>query len=490
MDSGSTKQMGGCSRRNFLMGTAMASFGTFWTSCQSLQTARGEKGETKEIAPCGPGSKYTPRMKAAFVRRKESYGIAWPGEIYDGKAAEALYREKIAETAQRYGIQIDVRSLPIYSLDEGAQWIEEAKAGNPDGLLVVMLDRQQHSWPTAQKAADSGIPTVIFAPIGTAFTTNTNYFAHKKGVFVSSANDFEQAAFGMKMIKALAKLRETRFVVIQGNERKDARIPQIGTSLRYVPASLFFDLYNQTPVTDEVERIANEYWKNATNVYEATRQDVINGVKSYVIARTILEREEGDGITMDCLGALRDKPVSLPCISWSRMLDRGIPAACEADIGAALTHAVVQYLFDRPGFQQDPVPDTAKGGLIGAHCTCPTRLNGFNKLPEPYRLSNHHGKRDAVPIPVWKIGNRATVAILELSRDEKTPHRMIVSAGGVMENIAVPPAGGCVVSVLLKLDGVEQYLDYPGFHQIFFYGDFKNELRWFCELAGIEPVLL
>ena len=55
------------------------------------------------------------------------------------------------------------------------------------------------------------------------------------------------------------------------------------------------------------------------------------------------EREEGDGITMDCLGALGRSKVSLPCIAWSRMLDDGIPAACEADMGAALTHAVVQF---------------------------------------------------------------------------------------------------------------------------------------------------
>ncbi len=40
------------------------------------------------------------------------------------------------------------------------------------------------------------------------------------------------------------------------------------------------------------------------------------------------------------------------------MNDGGIPAACEADLGACATHALVQSLFDRPGFQQDPVADT------------------------------------------------------------------------------------------------------------------------------------
>jgi hypothetical protein len=168
------------------------------------------------------------------------------------------------------------------------------------------------------------------------------------------------------------------------------------------------------------------------------------------------------------------------------MLDYGVPAACEADIGAAVTHALVQFLFDRSGFQQDPVPETAKGWLIGAHCTCPIRLRGFDQPAEPYYLSHHHGMRDAVPRPMWKIGERITVADV-LPGGEKP--QMYISAGAVTENVLVPPSGGCVVSVAVKLDGVTEMLDYPGFHQLFFYGDYKRELRDYCKLFGIEAIV-
>jgi hypothetical protein len=221
---------------------------------------------------------------------------------------------------------------------------------------------------------------------------------------------------------------------------------------------------------------------------------VFNGIKSYVVARNILEREEADGITMDCLGALGKTDVSLPCIAWSKMLDHGIPAACEADIGAALTHALVQFLFDRPGFQQDPVAETDRDALIGAHCTCPTMLNGFNHPAEPFDLSHHHGNRDAVPRPKWRIGQRVTVADIimpgqqEISPIQKGP-QMVVATGTVMENISVPPAGGCVVSVMLKMDGTPDLLTFPGFHQLFFYGDFKKELLAYCQLTGIQPLV-
>jgi hypothetical protein len=32
-------------------------------------------------------------------------------------------------------------------------------------------------------------------------------------------------------------------------------------------------------------------------------------------------------------------------------------------------------------------------------------------------------------------------------------------------------------------------LTYPGFHQLFFYGDFKKELLAYCQLFQIEPLV-
>jgi len=103
-----------------------------------------------------------------------------------------------------------------------------------------------------------------------------------------------------------------------------------------------------------------------------------------------------------------------------------IPATCEADLAAAVTPSLVQLLFDRPGFQQEP------------HCTSPTGLAGGFRPPAPYRISHHHGKRDAVPVAQWRIGRR--IAIADFETAEKP--RMIISADEMVENVAVPPPGG------------------------------------------------
>lgn len=158
-------------------------------------------------------------------------------------------------------------------------------------------------------------------------------------------------------------------------QRADATVGHFGTKLRHIPAAEFLDEYQRTPLTDEIHDMANAYLKSARRITGATKDDLLNGIKSYVVARNILEREEGDGITMDCLGALGKTRISLPCIAWSKMLDRGIPAACEADLGAAVTHALVQLLFDRPGFHQLFFYGDSKRELL-AYC----KLQGIQPL--------------------------------------------------------------------------------------------------------------
>lgn len=473
------------SRRTFL-GAAAGAAGT------SLLAGCGQAALRQPILPIrlnGPASKCVPTVKAAFVRRRGEYGMRWPGQVYDGKAARKMYTEKIVRAAKALNMKLDLRPEPIYSHAEAGAWVAKAVAAKPDGLLVVLLDRQEHAWPTANKAIDSGIPTVIFSPVGSSFTTNTAKPSAKTGCVIYSTDDFRQVAYGLKMLGARAKMRATRCLVLKGKSRRDTQLGDLGIKLRYLPARKFLDVYNATSETSEVLAIADEYLRGARKVVGATRQDAINGARAYITARKLLQAEQADAITMDCLGALGKSKVSLPCLAWSRMNDEGVPAACEADLGAVATHTIVQYLFDRPGFQQDPVAETARRAIIGAHCTCATRLNGFDQPAEPFDLRHHHGERDAVPRTLWRIGQAVTSADV-LPGAKRKPTKMIISSGRVLENVNVPPAGGCVVSVMVKFDGVENVLAYPGFHQIFFYGNYKQKLVEFCRLCRIEPVVV
>lgn len=425
--------------------------------------------------------------------------MRWPGAVYDGKAARNMYTQKMKETAQDLGVKFSLRPEPIYSTAEADAWINESKAAQIDGLFLVVMDRQEHSWPTAQKVANSGMRSILYSPLGTSFTTNTVRVAEKPGCVTYATDNFPQAAYGMKMLAAAAKMNRTRCVVIKGNKRFAKPLADLGIALQHVPARTFLDEYNAMAETKTMRALAKEYIRQARDVRYATQQDVVNGIKSYFVAGKILQDEQADAITMDCLGALGKTKLSLPCIAWSRMNDDQIPAACEADYGAVASHIIVQYLCDRPGFQQDPVADTADDSIIGAHCSCPTRLNGFDAKPEPFDIVHHHGNRDAVPRTLWKVGQRVTSVDLlpgggtgfhaGLGEKEKTS-KMLISVGTVVDNMSVPPSGGCVVSVKVKFDGRQEVLSFPGFHQLFFYGDFGRQLVDFCQLCNLEAQMV
>lgn len=474
-------------RREFIKKTAFFAAGA--TLMSKMAFGLNNEGiEVAVIKAYGQASSYVPLVKAAFVRRREEdFGVRWPGAIYDVVAARKKYIEQLSNTAKLLGVNVDLRESPIYDLNEADAWLKEARGKGVDGLMLVLLDRQDHAWPTAKKASESGIPLVIFSPLGTSFTTNTVGLAEKTGCIIYSTNDFSQFAYGMKMLGVKAKMNHTRCVVIKGKERVQEKLADTGITLQYVPADTFIKMYNSLPESDEIIAMADEYIRKATGISLATRQDVINGIKSYLVAGKILEAEKADAISMDCLGALGKEKISLPCISWSRMNDDGIPAACEADTGAIATQIMVQYLFDRPGFQQDPVADTSDDTIIGAHCSCPTRLNGFNMPPEPFDLTHHHGNRDAVPRTHWKVGQRITcMDFLPGNVEAQKRSQMLISAGTVIANMSVPPSGGCVVSVKVKFDGGHKVLTFPGMHQLFFYGDYKKELTEFCQLFNFQ----
>jgi len=154
-------------------------------------------------------------------------------------------------------------------------------------------------------------------------------------------------------------------------------------------------------------------------------------------------------------------------------------------MGAVASHIAVQYLFDRPGFQQDPVADTMHDAVIGAHCSCPTCLNGCGKESEPFELMHHHAERDITTRTIWKQGQRVTsVDIYPGNSKRKT--RMEIATGTVLSNLSVPPNGGCVVSVRVKFDSDTDVRTFPGFHQVWFYGDYGEKLEEFCQLYDWE----
>jgi hypothetical protein len=287
------------------------------------------------------------------------------------------------------------------------------------------------------------------------------------------------------MLKTIWDMKHSRIVVVRGGKTVDRPLDVIGTTLHYIPRQRFADEYNKADTTDEMRQIAEYYRKEAKKIVEPKPEDILNAAKNYVVCRKIMAAENCHGYSMDCLGLVGSRTTPPPCIAFMRLNDDGSVGACEADWNAAISLRLNRLLCDRPGFMQDPAPNTVNNTLMGAHCSCPSLLDGFDKPHAPFILRSHSESNIGVaPQVLWRIGHPAT--IMKFSG----PGQIILGTGKVVANIDTPPSGGCRNSVELEVNDVADSRDCKGFHQLFIYGHLDREYKAYCQLAGIKVVHL
>jgi hypothetical protein len=427
-----------------------------------------------------------PLVRAVFVRPGvKGYWMGWPGAAYDIDARQRDYTRILTSAAEKFNVQLEVQPEPLTDENAVKTCLAQLKTQPPNGLIVVSMSLNQ-SWPHIDNIAKNRgeIPTVVFSPMGTSFTQHLQGTRNIPGVYVAATQDLEWLTFAVRMLRTIWDMKNTRLCIVQGDKEQDRTLNVIGTTLHYVPRSRYPQEYKKVEESDEVRELAEYYGKNARKIVEPTKQDIINSVKNYVLARRIMAADNCQGISVDCLPLVENRLIPAPpCMAWLRLNDEGSVGACEAEWNSAISLRLTSLLFDRPGFMQDPAPNTVNNTLMGAHCSCPTRLAGFDKPPESFILRSHsESKTGVAPQVLWKEGQKVTIMKFQ------GPESIILGTGKVLANIDTPPAGGCRTSVELELDGVADARDTKGFHQLFIYGDLELPFKAYCQLAGINVV--
>ncbi|MCA1902340.1 MAG: hypothetical protein LDL53_09015 [Candidatus Hydrogenedens sp.] len=472
----------GMSRRCFLSTTAMSALvPSLFVSAQTEFPSEREFKRPIDLATFRPKPKV--RIVGVVIRDKLPYWLGWPGSSYDVEGHRKEYEKAFYDSANRVGVTLEMLPDPIEDDSVVEKFIQFISAEKPDAILIHIQRRKK--WKIIEQIYEcTHIPMIVWAPIGTVFTTQIHEFARKEGVYILSTLDTSSVDQAFRAVRAKKQLETTRILVVHGNERKDEVMDRFNTKIRHVPRSMMEEMFQRVPVTDEVKDIAQEMKENALKVIEPTDEDLINAGRSYVAGKHLLRVEEANAITTDCLGMVTQKTVPTPpCMGACLFQDHGVTYGCEADIFGAFSLMFVSYLFDRPGFMNDPVPETVKNELITAHCVCGTKLNGFDKPPEPYILRSHSESNIGVSLQVlWKEGQPVTLVRFN------NPNELILDTGVVTENINTPPAGGCRTNFSIKMDNVEESKDVLGFHQVVFYGNYRREVQAFCQLYGIKVV--
>ena len=419
---------------------------------------------------------------SVIVRQKPPYWLGWPGTAYDVEGERARYTQAIADAGRRIGIEIVQEGPPLEDNAAVASFVKKVQAEKPDAVLVTLQHMQ--SWAAAGEIAKAGVPTIVFAPVGTAFTGHVNSLAFQPGVRVISSLETPAIEQALRMVRAKRQLETTRMLVVSGNERKEGKFGLV--SLQYVPRVTFEEMFNMTPVSEEAKWVAHQRFREARKVVEPTKEDGLNAARSYIAAKQLLKNEGCNALTTDCLGMVSQKKVPTPpCMGASIFQDHGVTYGCEAAVGPAVSLMLTSYLFDKPGFMNDPVPETAKNVLIAAHCVSGTRIYGLGRQKEhaPYILRSHSESNLGVSTQVlWPIGQPVT--LVQFFK----PDALYLDTGTVAGNVNTPPAGGCRTSVEIQMDNVEDCRDVLGFHQVVFYGNHRRDIEAFCQLYGVNIV--
>lgn len=436
--------------------------------------------------------KGTATVRGAFIYpptaslRKVGY-YSWPGSSFNAEGRQEEYVTRIRGIERKLGMRISMDKKPLDDAGSVTRFISAVKQSKPNGLLLIPF-KKGHWGHVTRIIEEAGIPTVVLATLGILLVDHINQLHEKSGVYlINSLDNLDAVEDGMKMIKTARWMKESRIVNIAGSKIRETTVPHLGTQVRTVPLTKFYEEFKRTKVTDAVKALANAYLKNAKKVVQPTKADILEAAKTYFVLKRIIETEQADAVMMDCLpGLSRPHKHPPPCMGFMSLRDEGIAAGCQSDLNATLTLMLVQQLFDRPGFQQNASMETEKNHYFGAHCTSASRMNGTTAPSEPYILMSHaESGWGCVPRVLFRPGQEVTMAQYLSGKEPQ----MYIYSGQVVDCPDIPRTGGCRTNVEMTINEVDDVCDVKGMHQIIFYGNYAKQLRTFCQLYGIQVVV-
>jgi len=465
-------------RRDFLYAASITGAGVILGPRYLSGTAWASSTTTRKKGPA--------TIRAAFLyppsELLERAGYySWPGSGFDAEGHQKQYAGRITAIGKKLNVRILIDEKPLYEQDHVTQFINDVKQQKPDGLLLIPFKKS--SWTQVERIIDdTGIPTVAMATLGILLMPHIRKSRSKPGVYtISSLDNFDAIEYGLKMIRTARWMKESRILSITGTETKETTVPHLGTKIRVVPMQRLVDAYQSTETTDQVTGLARDYLANAKERREPSEDEVLEAARAYVACKRMIADEQADAVMIRCLEGIREKQIPPPCMAYMSLRDEGIVAGCQNDLNATLTMMLVQQLFDKPGFQQNAACDTEKNLYFGAHCTCPSKLQGPSGPAEPYILRNHaEAGVGVVPQVLWPAGQEVTMAHYLRGVEPK----MLVYSGKVVRCYDTPPAGGCRTNVVTTINEVDA-CDVKGMHQTIFHGSHTQQLKAYCQMFGI-----
>ncbi len=313
-------------------------------------------------------------------------------------------------------------------------------------------------------------------------------------------DDLERAAALLRVIPLLRKSRVFVSPPLKGTPEPQAadRVKaRLGVELLAIADGRYDEVLKG--VDDAAaRRVAQQWIDGADRVVEPTRDDVVQAGRASLALDQLIAENRAAGL---CVGTcMRWLPRGFPCLGFSRLNDRGIPAACDGDMDCVLTMLIFQHALGRPGFLGNAGGvDTSKNAFHLSHCSAPLKMEGPDGPAAPYLLRRHAEVRGgAVPEVHYRIGQKVTFT--------KLVHldTLLMFTGTIIDVPKVPEGKerGCRTELVAEVDDADRLLAnwgggalgasakdyYASLHRVAYYGDHTRTIRHLGHLMGLDVV--
>ncbi len=307
---------------------------------------------------------------------------------------------------------------------------------------------------------------------------------------VDDPSSIEQISRFARVAEAAQKLREAKvgLVGFRAPGFYDATVDEvllkklIGPEIVHIDLSELTSEMDKTPDQEAIKTI-DELERKGYKISGPSKEEQIREAKIYLSLRRLVERYGLSAVTVKCWPELQFSS----CLSLSLLSDRGVPGGCEGDVNGAVTMLLLHYLTGNPVFFCDVFHlDQKKNTLLTYHCGAAALSLAQSKASAT--IAKHPlgiGLTAEFPVKpgavtLARLGNIEGRYRLLIAQGEALPTKQLVRGNPSEIRLKVP------VSEFLRrvsMEGIEH-------HYLVVHNDLKDELLQFCDLSGIEKVLL
>jgi len=345
---------------------------------------------------------------------------------------------------------------------------------------------------------ESGRPLAVYSPPASGHDWMYPFRWRQEGkpVTMFTSSDYGELEHAARLLRVVPLLRHSRVLVFRpfrgtppacSPEQVKSRL---GADVVIVGQERFDEMMKAVD-PDKAQAEAETWSRGAQKIVEPSSEDVLKAARVSLALGQLVEEEKAQALAVGtCMGWLAR---GFPCLGFTRLRDRGIPASCEGDMDSLWTMLLFNYAFGIPGFQGNATFDTAKNAVWTAHCVGPTKMDGPGGPAAPYLLRSHSEiGGGVVPEIRYRIGQKITRTKL-VNLDT-----LLVSTGTIRE-VPEQSVRACRTQIVTEIgDAAQMARNWGGgvlegdmmtlLHRVVFYGDRLQSARHLADLMNMRIV--